>query len=62
MFEAAAKYALDLLNELPKEDPKALRCHMSAVLAVFWGALWRTFGKQYARGFIDAQRHSMGME
>lgn len=58
-MDAGVKYGIDLLAQLPKDDPLALECHMTGVLIAFWGALWGTFGAKYARGFIEAQLRGM---
>jgi hypothetical protein len=31
----------------------------AGVLIAFWGALWGSFGTEYARGFIEAQLRGM---
>lgn len=58
-FDAGVKYGLDLLQQLPKGDPLALEAQITGVLIAFWGALWGTFGTEYARGFIEAQLRGM---
>ena len=57
--DAAMKLAMDTLKQVPKRDPQVLEAHLTAVLIVFWGALWGTLGTEYARGFIEAQLRSM---
>lgn len=57
--DAAMKLAMDTLKQVPKGDPQVLEAHLTAVLIVFWGALWGTLGTEYARGFIEAQLRSM---
>jgi hypothetical protein len=57
--DAGIKYALQLMRDLPKANNLELEAHMTGVLIVFWGALWGTFGTQYATDFIQAQLHSM---
>lgn len=58
-MDAGIKYGMDLLMQLPKEDRLVLEGHLTGVLVVFWGALWGTFGADYARGFIEAQLRGM---
>lgn len=57
--DAAIKYAMDSLDRVPKGNRDALEAHITGVLLVFWGALWGTFGTEYARGFIEAQLRGM---
>ena len=57
--KAAFDFALDLVQQLPKDDPEALEAHLTGVLIVFWGALWGTLGTEYARGFIESQLAGM---
>jgi len=59
VMDAGVRYGMDLLSQLPKGDKLALEAHMTGVLIAFWGALWGTFGTEYARGFIEAQLRSM---
>jgi len=63
MSEAAQKasmeFAMDAINRMPKGDREALEAHITAVLIVFWGALWGSFGTEYARDFITAQLRGM---
>ena len=59
MQQEATRFAMELLNRLPQEDRLTLEAHMTAVLIVFWAALWGTFGTDYAEGFICAQLDSM---
>jgi hypothetical protein len=58
--KAAMEFAMDAVKRLPKGDPEALEAHITGVLIVFWGALWGSFGTEYARGFIEAQLRGMG--
>lgn len=58
-IDAGMKFGMDLLKQLPKGDRLALEGHMTGVLVAFWGALWGTFGTEYARGFIEAQLRGM---
>lgn len=57
--DAAMQFAMAALKRAPKDDAEALEAHLTAVLIVFWGALWGTFGTEYARGFIEAQLRGM---
>jgi len=56
---AGVQYGMQMLEKLPKDDRLALECHITGVLVVFWGALWGTFGTEYAMSFIEAQLRSM---
>lgn len=58
-MDAGVRFGMDLLKQLPKGDRLALEAHMTGVLIAFWGALWGTFGTEYAQGFIEAQLRSM---
>lgn len=57
--DTAIKFAMGVLEQMPKADKEQLEDHMTAVLLVFWSALWGTFGTEYARGFIEAQLRGM---
>jgi hypothetical protein len=57
--DAAMAFALDTLKRMPKGDPEVTEAYVTGVLIVFWGALWGTFGADYARGFIEAQLRGM---
>lgn len=57
--EAGIEFAMQLIKKLPTDDTLALECHLTGVLIVFWGALWGTFGDEYATGFIEAQLRGM---
>lgn len=57
--DAAIAFAMDALRRAPKGDRVALEAHLTGVLVIFWGALWGTFGTDYARDFIEAQLRSM---
>lgn len=57
--DRAVEYALDQLRVLPKSTPAELEAHITSMLIVFWGALWGTFGTEYATGFIEAQMKGM---
>jgi len=58
----AMAFALQIFEQLPKADREHLELHMTAVLIVFWGALWGTFGTEYAKEFIQAQLEGMNGE
>ncbi len=58
-MDAGVKFGMDMLKRLPKGDRLALEANMTGVLVAFWGALWGTFGTEYARGFIEAQLRGM---
>lgn len=58
-LDAGMKFGIDMLKQLPKGDKLALEAHINGVLIAFWGALWGTFGTEYARGFIEAQLRGM---
>jgi hypothetical protein len=60
--EASMRFAMDAIKRIPENDPEALEAHLTAVLVVFWGALWGTFGTDYARDFIQAQLRGMEPE
>jgi hypothetical protein len=53
------QFAMDTLSRMPKDDREALEAHITAVLVLFWGALWGSFGTEYARNFIEAQLRGM---
>lgn len=55
----AMKFAMEALARMPKGDAETFEAHITAVLIVFWGALWGSFGTEYARGFIEAQLRGM---
>jgi hypothetical protein len=57
--EAAMKWAMGLVNQIPKTSKEDTEAHITAALIVFWGALWGTFGTEFARGFIEAQLRGM---
>lgn len=58
-MDAGVKFGMDMLKQLPKGDKLAQEACMTGVLIAFWGALWGTFGTEYARGFIEAQLRGM---
>ena len=59
VMDAGVQYGMQMLKQLPKEDRLAMEAHITGVLIAFWGALWGTFGTEYARGFIEAQLRGM---
>ena len=58
-MDEGIKFAMNMMKQLPSGDRLALEAHMTGVLTVFWGALWGTFGTEYARGFIESQLRGM---
>lgn len=59
VIDAGVRYGIEMLKQIPKDDPLTLEAHMTWVLVAFWGALWGTFGTEYARDFIEAQLRGM---
>ena len=47
-MDAGVRFGMQMLKQLPKGDRLALETHMTGVLIAFWGALWGTFGTEYA--------------
>jgi len=58
-MDAGVQYGMQMLQQMPKGDQLTMEANMTGVLIVFWGALWGTFGTEYARGFIEAQLRGM---
>lgn len=58
-MDAGVQFGMQMLKQLPKGDSLVLEAHMTGVLIAFWGALWGTFGTEFARGFIEAQLRGM---
>lgn len=58
-IDAGIQFGMNTLRSVPTSDKVALEMHITGVLVVFMGALWGTLGTEYARGFIEAQLHSM---
>ena len=58
-MDAGVQYGIQLLKRLPKGDKLAMEAQITGVLIAFWGALWGSFGTEYARGFIEAQLRGM---
>ena len=61
-MDAGLQYGIQLLKQLPKGDRLAMEAHITGVLIAFWGALWGSFGTEYARGFIEAQLRGMAAD
>lgn len=57
--DTAIKFAMGVLEQMPKASKEQMEDHMTAVLLVFWSALWGSFGTEYAKGFIEAQLRGM---
>lgn len=51
-IEAGLRYGMKMLEQIPKDN---LQSNIEGVLIVFWGALWGSYGTEYARGFIEGQ-------
>ena len=58
-MDAGVQFGMQVLKQIPRDDPLALEMHINGVLIVFWGALWGSFGTEHARGFIEAQLRGM---
>lgn len=58
-MDAGTQFGLSMLRLIPSDDKLATEAHITGVLIAFWGALWGTFGTEYARGFIKAQLRGM---
>ena len=58
-IDAGTQFGLNMLKLIPNDDKLAMEAHITGVLIAFWGALWGTFGTEYARGFIEAQLRGM---
>lgn len=59
-YGVGIEFGIDMVKRLPNDgDRVALEAHITGVLIVFWGALWGTFGTEYAQSFIEAQLKSM---
>lgn len=57
--EDSVQFALQMFKQIPRDDAQAFEAHVTAVLILFWGALWGTLGTEFARGFIEAQLRGM---
>ena len=58
-MNAGVQFGMQMLKLVPSEDRLAMEAHITGVLIAFWGALWGSFGSEFARGFIEAQLRSM---
>ena len=56
---AGVKYGMQILQQTPKGNLLVMEANITGVLIAFWGALWGTFGTEYARGFIESQLRGM---
>lgn len=53
------QFGMQVLQQIPRGDPAAMEAHITGVLVVFMGALWGSYGTEYARGFLEAQLRGM---
>lgn len=58
-MDAGVQFGMNMLRLVPTDDKLAQEAHITGVLVAFMGALWGTFGTEYARGFIEAQLRGM---
>ncbi len=58
-MDAGVQFGLNMMRLVPTDDRLAMEAHITGVLIAFWGALWGSFGTEYARGFIEAQLRGM---
>ena len=58
-IDAGIQYGIQMLEQMPKNNTQS---NITGVLIVFWGALWGTYGTEYARGFIESQLRGMKSE
>lgn len=58
-MDQGIQFGMNMLKLVPNDDKLAQEAHITGVLVAFWGALWGTFGTEYARGFIEAQLRGM---
>lgn len=58
-FKDGVKFGLESIERIPGDDLTVFESHVCGVLIVFWGALWGTFGTEYAQGFIESQLRGM---
>ena len=58
-MDAGVQFGLNMLRLVPSDDKLAQEAHITGVLVAFMGAMWGTFGTEYARGFIEAQLRGM---
>lgn len=59
VMDAGVQFGMNMLRLVPTDDKLAQEAHITGVLVAFMGALWGTFGTEYARGFIEAQLRGM---
>jgi hypothetical protein len=59
VIDAGVLFGINMLKLVPRDDKLSQEAHITGVLIAFWGALWGTFGTEYARGFIEAQLRGM---
>ena len=55
--DAGIEFAMQTLKQCPRGE--AFEYHVTGMLIVFWGALWGSFGTEFARDFIEAQLRGM---
>lgn len=58
-MNAGIQFGMQALQQIPRGDPAAMEAHITGVLVVFMGALWGSYGTEYARGFLEAQLRGM---
>lgn len=58
-MDAGVQFGMNMLRLVPSDDKMAQEFHITGVLVAFMGALWGTFGTEYARDFIEAQLRGM---
>lgn len=58
-MKAGVQFGMNMLRLVPTDDKLAQEAHITGVLVVFMGALWGTFGTEYACGFLEAQLRGM---
>ncbi len=58
-MDQGVQFGMNMLKLVPNDDKLAQEAHITGVLVAFMGALWGTFGTEYARGFIEAQLRGM---
>lgn len=58
-MDAGVQFGMNMLRLVPSDDKMAQEAHITGVLVAFMGALWGTFGTEYARDFIEAQLRGM---
>lgn len=59
VFDEGVRFGMNMLRLVPTDNKLAQEAHITGVLIAFWGALWGTFGTEFARGFIEAQLRGM---